>query len=258
MTLILWGVLAPAAAAPLECPEHFVSGQAPHLLNPKLAVTTHPLCFSGYATLFSGVVRTPLWSAEHLTVDRIAAARVLIRVNPFHPEPRLPDNVRSELADYRGSGYDRGHMAPNGDMPDAGSQRESSSLANMIPQDHDDNAHLWAAIEGAVRDQAAVDGEVYVVTGPLFQGEDLEVLNDRVTVPTGIWKAVYDPVSGEAGAYVVDNRPGDDYTTMSIAALERRSGIDPFPALSAAVKDAAPDLAAPQLLKRGRRRGAED
>ena len=164
------------------------------------------------------------------------------RVNSFHPEARLPEGVRSELGDYRGSGYDRGHMAPNGDMGDDASQADSFSLANMVPQNHANNAGIWAGIEEAVRDAAASDGEVYVVTGPLYGGSDVPVINGRVFVPTNLWKAVYDPVSGEAGAYVADNAPGQGYRTLSIAALATLTGVDPFPSLPAAVKAAAPDL----------------
>ena len=236
-----------------DCRQEFVEGQPPVLLNPKLAGNSYPLCFSGFATLFSGLTRTPIYSAEHLTADRIGTARAMVRVNRFHAEPRLPDDVRSELDDFRGSGFDRGHMAPNGDMGEALSQSDSFSLANMVPQNHANNAGLWAAIEEATRDTAVSDGDVYVVTGPLFQGADLNLLNGRVFVPTGLWKAVYDPVSGEAGAYVADNAPGWLYRTVSIATLASLTGVDPFPVLSSATKAAAPDL--PSV---GNRRTAED
>src|ERR671929_239219 len=87
-------------AAPTACPEHFLDGQAPDLTNAKLAARTRPLCYSGYAILHSGVTRTPLWAAEHLTRDRIEAARGMVRVNAFHPEDRLPPSERAELSDY--------------------------------------------------------------------------------------------------------------------------------------------------------------
>ena len=227
------------------CQGVFQADQAPRITNPKVAASTYPLCLSGFATLFSGVTRTPVYSAEHLTAARIDAARAMVRVDTFHPEPQLPEDVRSELNDFRGSGYDRGHMAPNGDMGDEASQRDSFSLANMIPQNHNDNAGLWAAIEEATRNTAVTDGEVYVVTGPLYQGADITVLQGRVYVPTGIWKAVYDPISGEAGAYVVDNKPGWDYRRISIDELTQLAGLDPFPGLPASVKAAAPDLPPP-------------
>lgn len=246
-------VAASTVTARADCRQEFEGGQPPALLNPKLAGNSYPLCFTGFATLFSGLTRTPIYAAEHLTADRVSAAQAMVRVNSFHAEMRLPDGVRSELEDYRGSGFDRGHMVPNGDMGDALSQSDSFSLANMVPQNHANNAGLWASIEEATRDTATGDGEVYVVTGPLFQGADLQVLNARVFVPTGLWKAVYDPVSGEAGAYVNDNAPGRLYRTVSITALATLAGVDPFPALSSATKAAAPDL--PPI---GNRRTAED
>ena len=118
-------------------------------------------------------------------------------------------------------------------------------MANMIPQDHNDNAGLWAAIEETVRDTVVTDGEAYVVTGPLYQGSDIVVLQDRVYVPTGVWKAVYDLIPNEAGAYLADNAPGWAYRRLSIAELTRLTGIDPFPSLPASVKEAAPDLPSP-------------
>src|SRR5690348_16097426 len=93
------------AAADTACPEHFWHGTAPVLTNPKLESRTRELCYSGYAVLHSGLTRTPLWSAEHLTRDRVAAARDLSRVNAFHPDPNLPADERSDLSDYARSGF---------------------------------------------------------------------------------------------------------------------------------------------------------
>ena len=97
-------------AAPTECPEQFLRGQAPDLVNSKLAPKTRALCYSAFAVLHSGVTRTSLWSAEHLTRERIEAALKQPRQGSFHPEERLPQEERARLADYRKSGYDRGHL----------------------------------------------------------------------------------------------------------------------------------------------------
>lgn len=51
------------------------------------------------------------------------------------------------------------------------------------------NRYLWAGIERLIRG-------LYVVTGPVFQGEALEDLNGLVLMPTGVSKAVYDPGRG--------------------------------------------------------------
>ena len=85
------------------------------------------------------------------------------------------------------------HLAPAADMPDERAQHESFSLANMIPQDPQSNRGLWSGIESAVRGLARNSGELYVVSGPVFQGATLQRLRGRVLVPTHIFKAVYDP-----------------------------------------------------------------
>ncbi len=241
-----------ALAAPSACPQHFLSGEAPDLVTPALAAQTHELCYTGFGILHSGLTRTPLWSAEHLTRDRVDAARGLERHNTFHAEPRLPAEERAELADYARSGYDRGHMAPSGDMPDAASQNESFSLANMIPQNPDNNRNLWEGIEAAVRDLVRAEGELYVVTGPLFQGETLQRLHGRVLVPTAIFKAIYDPTRHQAAAYVVPNIEGNQWQAVSLAQLEEMSGLDVFPSLPQSVKDSRMALPPPTPHGHGR------
>jgi hypothetical protein len=117
------------------CLSQLQNSAPPTLINAKLAAKTTQLCISEFVVLHSGVSKTPVWSAEHLTAERIDAATGLPRPrsNAFHAESRLPQGERSELSDYRGSGFDRGHMSPNEDMSNGQAQYESFSLANMIP-----------------------------------------------------------------------------------------------------------------------------
>jgi endonuclease G len=105
------------------CRDFFAGGQPPVLANPKLAPRTTLLCNGGYAVLASGLTRGALWSAEYLTVRAIEVARYTPRAGQFHPDNRLSPEDRAELRDYVRSGYDRGHMTPSGDMPDAESSR---------------------------------------------------------------------------------------------------------------------------------------
>jgi endonuclease G len=235
-----------ALAAQTACPGHYLGGQAPDFLSRKLSPKSQEICYKGYAVIYSGISRTALESAEHLTRERLMAHHPK-RVNSFHPDPNVPESDRAELKDYVRSHYDRGHMAPSGDMWDEQSQYESFSLANMIPQDPDDNRHLWEGIESSVRSLAKREGELYVVTGAIFYGSDLKRIHGRVLVPTYIYKAVYDPRQKEAAAYLVKNEDGDEYAVISIAQLDKLAGLSVFPTLSDGAKQRALMLPRPRL-----------
>ena len=185
-------MLAPIAAlaqAP-ACQQFAPGGQLPVLLNAKLAPRTTLLCNDGYAALASGITHGALWSAEHPTADSLAAARATPRHGQFHADDRLPPADQAQIADYRRSGYDRGHMTPSGDMPDEQSQQQTFSLANMVPQTGALNRGIWVGIESAVRHLASRKGELYLVTGPAFGGGQLQSIGpDGVLVPSATWKA---------------------------------------------------------------------
>jgi endonuclease G, mitochondrial len=244
---LLVSSIQPLQAAEEGCQSQLYLGVAPVLRNPKLSERTFPVCFSEISLLYSGVARTPLWSAEHLTADRIQRARGLPRLHSdaFHEEPGLPADLRSELTDYRRSGFDRGHMAPNGDMSTPDAQQESFSLANMIPQDPCNNEVLWEGIESAVRELALSNGEVYVVTGPAFLSGELQSLKGRVLVPTHVFKAVYIPSRSQAAAYFAPNDGSQSWEPISISELEKKISLDVFPALNAGIKQNAMSLPKP-------------
>src|SRR5262249_54855026 len=122
--LFFFPFAANAEKAPAHCTTHFISGELPDVAANRTP-ETKLLCFSQYAVLHSGLSKTPVWSAEHLTRARVQKAGALKRKNPFHAEQQLPPDQRSELIDYKGSNFDRGHMSPNGDMPTAKAQKES-------------------------------------------------------------------------------------------------------------------------------------
>ncbi len=240
----------PAAAQNATCQKHFVEGKAPSFIRASLQQSTAGLCYEAFAVMHSGVSRTPLWSAEHLTRASIADAKEVRRKDAFHAEEALPPAVRAELYDYARSGYDRGHMAPAADMPTEEAQHQSFSLANIVPQDRENNQHLWSAIEGATRHLANQRGEIYVITGPLFEGERIQRINGRVFVPTHVFKAVYDPAKREGAAWLAPNAAGDAYQVISLAELEKRTGINLFPAVPDSVKAQAMPLPEPRLRKR--------
>ncbi len=251
LALLLILAAAPVQAAPTRCPEHFAGGQAPDLVNPRLGAGARALCYRGFSVLHSPASRTALYSAEHLTRDRIESAQSLPRDSEFHPDPGLAPSERAELEDYARSGYDRGHMAPSGDMPDADAQEESFSLANMLPQAPKLNRGTWERIESAVRGLARRRGEIYVVTGPIFRGTQLQRVGN-VLVPTHVFKAVLDPGRGLAAAYVAKNVDSAPWAIITMTQLADLTGMAVFPVLAESARSIP--LVLPTPAPRGQRR----
>lgn len=244
-------------AAETACPDHFAAGKAPNIINQKMAVKTREVCYSGYVLNHSGITRTPLYSAEHLTRDRMLQGKGLKRQSKFFADPNIPSSERAELHHYARSGYDRGHVAPSADMFDLQSQQECFSLANMVPQVPENNRGPWEGIESAVRKLAKDRDSIYVVTGPIYQGET-ERIGGAVMVPAKLYKAIYDPQRQEAGAYLIDNAANAQPQKISIAELEMIAGIDVFPAVSASVKGRLMRLPEPKSYKERKRKGADN
>jgi endonuclease G len=236
---------APSLSWAASCQDEYLKGAAP---KPSFSLSlgaTRELCYDAFAVLHSGATRTPLYSAEHLTGTNVRAARQIVRVDRFHEESALPDAQRASTKDYVRSGYDRGHMAPSGDMPSAEAQRESFTLANMAPQSPALNRGLWEEIEETARGMAERDGDVYVVTGPLFATNN-KTLNGRVAIPSGFFKAIYSDRTHQAAAYVVMNVANAQPQVVSIAKLRELSGFDVFPTLPLNIKTQPADLPNPR------------
>lgn len=246
----LLGALLAGGTAIAACPAHYVDGHPPEIRNPRIAAATRELCYGEFGVMHSGVTRTPLWSAEYLSADNLAAAQGLRRENAFHPEPRLPRNQRAELSDYARSGFDRGHMVPSANMPDRRSQRESFSLANIVPQDGENNRQVWNNIEQAVRRMVKKEGDLYVITGPAFLGTQLRKVGN-VIVPSHLYKVVYSPRQKAGAAWFIENKADAELQVLPISELERIVGIDLLPTLSAQQKERV--LRLPKIRTRGRR-----
>ena len=101
-----------------------------------------PLCSDNFANLYSGETKTPLIVIEKLNRAGLADASDEERTNDFFADPRLPKELRSELSDYKSSGYDRGHNSPAADQQTANAMAQSFSLSNMMPQDQTNNRKI--------------------------------------------------------------------------------------------------------------------
>jgi endonuclease G, mitochondrial len=213
------------------CLNQFYRDVPPYLMKDSLKKDSYSLCFNGFNVGYSGVSKTPLWVAEALTPARLS--QKIPREDNFHEEDRVSAKHRATLADYRGSGYDRGHMAPNADMPNKAAQSDSFSLANMVPQSPKNNQEVWRKLEEAVRAIVTKQHrDAYVVTGPVFEGKRLKTIGQGVIVPTAVYKAVYLPKQGISGAYYAPNNDSQQVRVVSICYLEEKLGVNLFPQLT--------------------------
>ena len=228
------------AWAATSCTDFTPNAQWPVLTNTKLAPKSRMLCYSDFAVLHSGITHGPLWSAEHLTRDHIEAAKDMTRTNKFFEDARLPEGEGATLADYKRSGFDRGHMSPAGNRWNPDAMAQSFSLANIVPQNRENNQRLWSRLETAVRKIAVKYDDTYVVTGPMFIGSQLQTIGPtRVFVPTQLFKVVYVPSKKLAFAIVADNVATNSYEVKSVHELEAMSGIR-FPGIPENLKDQHP------------------
>jgi endonuclease G, mitochondrial len=209
---------------PDRTPPSVASNSAPHKLV--------PICFNDFAVEYSGESKTPLFAVERLNRAKILQAHHQARTDYFYEEARLPFSYRAHLEDYHGSGYDRGHMAPAGDMPTPEAMAQSFSLANMTPQVPMVNRGIWArAVEDATRKYAMrARGNVFVFTGAHFPSHPDTIGARHVWVPDVLYKLVYDATQNRAWAYWVDNCDGSRMRRpITYQELVNRTGISFLP-----------------------------
>jgi endonuclease G len=235
-SLPLYAKAPPAQSVSFQaCPQFFAQGFAPRIPAAQRLVA-RPLCYDAFAVLHSGASKTPIFVAERLNRAQLQDAKGEKRTDRFFADSRLPSSERAQLEDYKRSGYSRGHMAPAADMPTAQAMAQSFSLANMVPQAPINNQRAWAGIEQATRKYALrAEGNVYVITGPVYDGNPEKIGRGQVWVPTYLFKLVYDEAKGRAWAHWIENK--DDARAdkpISYAELVRRTGIEFLPELKPA------------------------
>lgn len=193
----------------------------------------------GYAFGYSEIHEQPLWVIYKLTADELNGKRV-DRTDDFRADPRV--RTRSaDPEDYKGTGYDRGHLAPAADMGwDKDVMSESFYMSNMSPQKPECNRGIWVDLESQVRDFARREKEVFIVTGPVFySGKPVKSIgvNNRVSVPHAYYKVVYDltPPCKMIGFIIPNsgsNKKLQDFA-VTVSTVERETGLTFFSKLSA-------------------------
>jgi endonuclease G len=236
------GVATPALAD--TCPSFYFQGTAPRV-GASAAPDQKIFCHTFYAVNYSTTLKDPLWSAEYLTAARAIGGDKTQRVKrPFGPQVGLDPNLEGRHEDFTNEGVDRGHMTPANDAADIPEQEDTFVVTNIVPQAKMLNEHLWAYLEASVHELAEENGEVFVVTGPVFDGAP-KWMKGRIAIPTATYKAVYVPKTGQFSVFIASNVDATVCKVTSIAALIKRTGVDPFPSLPPTLKSASATLVLP-------------
>lgn len=182
------------------------------------------------------------WVAYQLSKEHTNA--LFERTNRFIIDPKvITGSATSE--DYEKSGYDRGHLAPAGDMAwSETAMKESFYYSNMSPQVPSFNRGIWKKLEGLMRSWAVENERIYIVTGPVFSTDTfLTIGPNKVVVPTSYYKVILDYSQPEIKGigFVIPNKkssqPLQQFAT-SIDSVEKITEIDFFPLLKNNVEKA--------------------
>jgi endonuclease G len=175
------------------------------------------------------------WVAYELTKNELI--KRYDRTNRFIIDNAVQTRTADDQ-DYKRSGYDRGHLAPAGDMSwSATAMQESFYYSNMSPQDPSFNRGIWKKLEEQVRTWADEMGAVYIVTGPVLRGNLNTIGNNQVAIPNYYYKVVLSNTDGNAKAigFILKNEGSKSSLynyAVSIDSVEKFTGIDFFPNLS--------------------------
>lgn len=190
--------------------------------------------YEGMILSFNKDLHIPNWVAWELTATEVSGTF------PRDDNFRGDDNVigSAEKWDYSYSGYDRGHMAPAGDMKwSAKAMDESFYMTNMCPQAKSLNTGAWKRLEEKCRQWAEIDSAIIVICGPIVTDPINEYIGDsKVAVPQRFFKVILSPyIENPRGiGFIMPNAKvpgGMQAAAVSIDEVERVTGYDFFSSL---------------------------
>lgn len=189
-----------------------------------------------YTVSYNKEMKLPNWVAWQLTAEH--AEGTASRSGMKFQEDEEVDEPRATDADYRGSGYDRGHMCPAGDMKwSYDALLQTFIFTNCCPQIHGLNAGDWNEMEGQCRRWAKEYGQLYIACGPIiYKSQRRKTIGrNKVVVPEAFFKVVLrlKPTPAAIG-FIYKNEAGDRPKSAyvnTVDQVERITGYDFFASL---------------------------
>ena len=191
--------------------------------------------YKGMTVSFNRRLHIPNWVVWELT--SLETGGDANRSEKFFCDESVPGCPDSW--DYSYSGYDRGHMAPAGDMKwDEEAMRQTFYLTNICPQAPELNRGTWKSLEEKCRVRAKNDSAIIIICGPILTDSITEYIGDsRVAVPKRFFKVVLSPYRDEPVAigFIMPNAKvvgGMQPAAVSIDEVESATGHDFFSILN--------------------------
>lgn len=184
------------------------------------------LCHFAYLTVVDPQAKIPVYVSYALTPDH--ALGCLPRTDAFAADASLPNGPTP--SDYAGTGYDKGHVAPDGDMSwTLQAELESFLMTNMLPQLPGLNRGIWKLLETSIRGWSVQQGRTFIIyAGPLYGPGD-KTIGKGVVVPHGFFKIVIDTNTGAVAGWQFPHEAnlGTDLTKfrVPVSQIEQTAGI---------------------------------
>lgn len=217
---------------------------------PEVQLPTEPALNPGFPTCTTGeFVRhqaytlcyeekheQPSWVAYQLTSEKLSQPTVE-RSDDFRADAAVSTGSATP-SDYKGSGYDRGHLAPAADMAwSEATMSESFFMSNMSPQAPRFNRGIWKKLEEQTRAWSRENDTLWVVTGPVLRSPLPSIGSNQVSVPDQYYKIVLDasPPEYKAIGFLLRNEGASgslEGFAVPIDLIEGQIRTDVFPYLT--------------------------
>ena len=195
----------------------------------KTAHQLHAICRQAYLVAYDAQAKIPNYVTYTLTPPN--ALGCVARTNAFAADQSISNGATPD--DYAGTGFDKGHMAPDGDLSwDTQVEYESFLMTNMSPQAGSLNRGIWKLLETSVRGWAVQRNQPYTIFVGAFYGPGDEFIGKGVIVPHGFYKIVINNATKEVAGWAFPHvKPyqnlGNDLTKFRqpIANIQQQAGV---------------------------------
>ena len=147
--------------------------------------------YNGFTISYNNYHEQPNWVFYTITPENLTCPTKIKRKNKFYKDTNIKGHS-AYLDDYKGSGYDRGHLKSSADEScNQTLNDETFVMSNMSPQNPSFNRGIWKKLETYVRKLALENDSVQVYTGGVLSDGLKRIGTNKVTVPRYYYKVIY-------------------------------------------------------------------